>query len=212
MIQKIKRILASSLFLTGVTVPLLVASPVFATSDPGTCFYHGPDGSRTVSCQSLGLKTTDTDSDGQAVDFTECYEVNTTTSSQTIIRVTCDNTAIGGDNTVNCGVDANGKPVPCITDPKTDPAATSGNCASFAKCDLIDNYINPLIDLLAALVGVAVVISLVIGGIQYGSSGGDSQKVTAAKNRIRNAIIALITFVFLYTMLNFLIPGGLLIG
>lgn len=94
--------------------------------------------------------------------------------------------------------------------PVTDPAANGGNCSNVSQCDLIQKYINPFINFLAALVGVAVVISIIIGGIQYGSSAGDPAKVTAAKNRIRNAIIALVTFLFLYALLNFLIPGGLL--
>ena len=92
-----------------------------------------------------------------------------------------------------------------------DAAVAGGNCKDVTNgCDLISNYIQPFINFLAAFVGVAVVISIVIGGIQYGSSGGDPQKVTAAKSRIRNSIIALITFVFLLSLLNFLIPGGLL--
>jgi hypothetical protein len=74
----------------------------------------------------------------------------------------------------------------------------------------VQGYINPFINFLAALVGVAVVISIVIGGIQYSSSGGDPAKAAAAKNRIRNAIVALVAFFFLYALLNFLIPGGLL--
>lgn len=76
------------------------------------------------------------------------------------------------------------------------------------NCDLVTKYINPLVNFLIALVGIAVVISIVIGGIQYGSSGGDPQKVTAAKNRIRNSLVALVTFIFLFAILNFLIPGG----
>lgn len=97
----------------------------------------------------------------------------------------------------------------------TDKAIKGGNCTDATTgqvtsgCDLIKNYIQPFVDFLAAFVGIAVVISVVIGGIQYGSSAGDPQKVTAAKNRIRNSIIALITFIFLTTILNFLIPGGL---
>ena len=90
-----------------------------------------------------------------------------------------------------------------------DPALSSGNCKSAGHCDLITQYVNPFVNFLAALVGVAVVISIIVGGIQYGSSAGDPQKVTMAKNRIRNALIALLTFLFLYALLNFLIPGGL---
>ena len=94
----------------------------------------------------------------------------------------------------------------------TDPAAAgNGNCSNgLTSCDLLSKYINPFINFLSALVAVAVTISIIIGGIQYGSSGGDPSKVTAAKTRIRNSIIALVAFLFLYSFLNFLLPGGLL--
>ncbi|HSX05976.1 MAG TPA: pilin [Candidatus Saccharimonadales bacterium] len=113
------------------------------------------------------------------------------------------------------------KPVACVTCPDgttkvanlsqcsaVGSGTNGGNCADISQCDLFKNYLNPFIDFLAALVGVAVVISIVYGGIQYGSSGGDPQKVTAAKNRIRNALIALVTFIFLFSLLKFLVPGG----
>lgn len=90
-----------------------------------------------------------------------------------------------------------------------DPAASNNKCATLDKCDLVTKYINPFIQLLSALVGVAVVVSIIIGGIQYSSSAGDPQKASAAKARIRNAIIALIAFIFLYALLDFLMPGGL---
>jgi hypothetical protein len=98
----------------------------------------------------------------------------------------------------------------CAVQTVSDPALNNTKCPTVSKCDLVQGYINPFINFLAALVGVAVVISIVIGGIQYSSSGGDPAKAAAAKNRIRNAIVALVAFFFLYALLNFLIPGGLL--
>jgi hypothetical protein len=91
----------------------------------------------------------------------------------------------------------------------TDPAFSGGDCGDAKHCDLIVHYINPFIDFLAALVGLGTVISIVIGGIQYGSSGGDPGAVTAAKTRIRNSLIAFITFLFLFVLLQWLVPGGL---
>lgn len=87
--------------------------------------------------------------------------------------------------------------------------ASAPPCTDLNTCPLIQNYVDPLIKFLAAAVGVAVVISIIIGGIQYTSSAGDPSKAGAAKDRIRNAIIALVAFILLYGMLNFLIPGGL---
>jgi hypothetical protein len=98
---------------------------------------------------------------------------------------------------------------PLIVVHATYADTAGGNCSNLSQCDLINSYINPFVNFLSALVGVGVVTSIIIGGIQYSSSGGDPSKVTAAKNRIRNAIVALIAFLLLYGMLNFLIPGGL---
>ncbi len=79
----------------------------------------------------------------------------------------------------------------------------SDNCA-------IVGYLVLFINILSALVGIAVAASIIYGGIQYASSGGDPQKVAAAKERIRNAIIALVFFIFTYSFLNYLVPGGVL--
>lgn len=86
----------------------------------------------------------------------------------------------------------------------TDPAldrCKEGNC-------LVRNYINPIIQFLTALVGLAVVIAIIIGGIRYAGSDGDPQKAAAGKAQIRGAIIALVCFMLLYAALNWLIPGG----
>ncbi len=101
---------------------------------------------------------------------------------------------------------------PAIDTDATDPASTGGKCATLTSCDLTHDYLNPAIQLMSAAAGIAISISIVIGGIQYASSAGDPQQAAAAKARIRNAIIALLAFLFLYALLNFLIPGGLLHG
>jgi hypothetical protein len=123
----------------------------------------------------------------------------------------CDEVIQAGCTETTCQSQAHGQWDPdaqvCVV--SSDKAAASGNCSNLDKCDFIMRYLNPFIQLLSALVGVVVVISIVIGGIQYSSSAGDPQRAQAAKNRIRNAIIALITFIFLYALLNFLVPGGL---
>jgi hypothetical protein len=75
-------------------------------------------------------------------------------------------------------------------------------------CGFVDKYINPIINFLAALVGIVVTIMLIAGGIQYSSAGGDPAKVSAAKTKIMNALIALLAFFFIYAGLQWLVPGG----
>lgn len=57
------------------------------------------------------------------------------------------------------------------------------------------------------IVGVIAVIMLIIGGIRYVISGGDSKKVTDAKNTVLYAIIGLVVAVFAYAIVNFVITS-----
>jgi hypothetical protein len=75
-------------------------------------------------------------------------------------------------------------------------------------CDLVASYVQPIVNLLSGMVGIIVVISLIMGGIEYSTSEGDPQKSAKAKRRITNTLIALIAFFFLYGFLQFLIPNG----
>lgn len=104
---------------------------------------------------------------------------------------------------------------------QTDPALNfgDGSCADASNCDvscndaencnLITKYVNPFIIFLSASVGLAVVIGIIWGAILYSTSAGDPQKVAQAKDKIRNALIALIAFIFLFAFLQWLLPGGL---
>lgn len=78
-------------------------------------------------------------------------------------------------------------------------------------CGILD-YLTTAIDVLVGLAGVAIVGSIVYGGIQYSMAGSDPQKVAVSKDRIRNAIIALILLLFGFAILNYLVPGGVLQG
>ncbi len=95
----------------------------------------------------------------------------------------------------------------------TDPAVdTNINCesADSTNCEFLSKYINPTIKLLAGLVGLVAVIAIIVGGIQITTSAGDPQKSAAGKAHIRNAVIGLVAFLFLYAALQWLVPGGIL--
>jgi hypothetical protein len=77
---------------------------------------------------------------------------------------------------------------------------------------LFSKYINPVVQLLSALVGVVVVIMVIMGAIEYSSSAGDPQKATSGRQHITNALLALLAYILLYAFLEFLIPGGFLHG
>lgn len=77
------------------------------------------------------------------------------------------------------------------------------NCNKF-----VENYVNPFVLLLTALVGVVAIISIIYAGIQYASSADDPGTVSKAKQRIFNTILGLVAYIFLFAFLNYLIPGG----
>ncbi len=54
-------------------------------------------------------------------------------------------------------------------------------------------------------VGIISVIMLIYGGLRYVVSGGDSKKVTDAKNTILYAIIGLIISILAFSIVNFVI-------
>jgi hypothetical protein len=64
------------------------------------------------------------------------------------------------------------------------------------------------INLLSAGAGLVITFMIIVGGIQYSTSGANPQAVTAAKNKLFNAIIALLMLIFLYSFLQWLVPGG----
>lgn len=57
------------------------------------------------------------------------------------------------------------------------------------------------------IVGIVAVIMLIVGGIRYVVSGGDSKKVTDAKNTVLYAIIGLVIAFFAYAIVNFVISS-----
>ncbi len=74
----------------------------------------------------------------------------------------------------------------------------------------IVNYLRDILKLVGTAVGLVIVLMLIIAGIQYITSAGDSGRVKGAKDRIVGAITALILFMFMVAILQFLVPGGIL--
>lgn len=62
-----------------------------------------------------------------------------------------------------------------------------------------------IVNVLLFIIGAIAVIMLIIGGIRYTTSNGDSNQVTAAKNTILYAIIGIIVAILAYAIVNFVI-------
>ncbi len=68
-----------------------------------------------------------------------------------------------------------------------------------------DGLIKKVVNLLLWAIGIVSVIMIIIGGIRYATSNGDSTQVTAAKNTIMYAVIGLVIAIFAYAIVNFVL-------
>ncbi|MBX4197636.1 hypothetical protein KW801_03735 [Candidatus Saccharibacteria bacterium] len=77
------------------------------------------------------------------------------------------------------------------------------------KKNPITTYINDAIAFLSAGVGIIVIGTIILGGIQYSMAGDNPTATQAARQRITNGLIALFAFLFIFAFLQWLVPGGL---
>jgi hypothetical protein len=70
-------------------------------------------------------------------------------------------------------------------------------------------YLKDILKFLGGAVGAVIVLMLIIAGIQYIVAFGDPGGIKNAKGRIVNAITALVLYLMMFAILNFLIPGGI---
>lgn len=100
---------------------------------------------------------------------------------------------------------------PCSKDNLHPPKSCDlSNCTN-NNCDLITRYVNPAINVLSIGAGLAAIVGIIYGGIEYASSGGDPQQSASGKRHVKIAIIAIVAYLFLLTGLRFLIPGSVLL-
>jgi hypothetical protein len=90
----------------------------------------------------------------------------------------------------------------CPTSTNIIPCSTTGGNSIWGILTLIVNF-------LAAGVGLAVVAGIIYGAILYSSAGGSAEQAKKGITYIRNAVIAALLFVFMYAIINFIVPGGL---
>jgi hypothetical protein len=65
-----------------------------------------------------------------------------------------------------------------------------------------DSFVGAIVNTLLFLVGAVSVLSIIIGGILYVTSSGDSGNVTKAKNTILYAIVGLVVAFLAYAIVN----------
>ncbi len=74
----------------------------------------------------------------------------------------------------------------------------------------IVSYLRLILRLMNMLVGAVVVLVIVIAGVQYVTSAGDPTNTKKAKTRVTGALTALLLYMLMVAILNFILPGGAL--
>lgn len=71
----------------------------------------------------------------------------------------------------------------------------------------IQALIGKITDILLFVLGAIAVIMIVVGGIRYAVSGGDSSAITSAKNTILYAVIGLVVALLAYAIVHFVVKA-----
>lgn len=91
----------------------------------------------------------------------------------------------------------------CFTDPDS-PDCTNPSVDTDAEGD-IQNIVTTIINIFSIIVGAVSVIMIIIGGLRYITSAGDSSNVSGAKNTILYAIVGLVIVIFAQTIVKFVV-------
>ena len=83
-------------------------------------------------------------------------------------------------------------------------ALTGGNCATTGGPE-VQGAVETVINILSLIVGVVAVIMIIIGGLKYITSAGDSNNISSAKNTILYAIIGLVVVALAQVIVRFVL-------
>jgi hypothetical protein len=86
-------------------------------------------------------------------------------------------------------------------------SSNAGSAVCGAKNDSASSMITTVINTLLYVLGMIAVLMIVIGGIRYTTSNGDSSAVKGAKDTILYAIVGLIIAMLAYAIVNFVVKA-----
>ena len=95
---------------------------------------------------------------------------------------------------------------PAYADNPASNAVNNGiNSTNLNGGNNLEDTITTVINVILYVVGILAVVMIIIGGIQYTTSGGDQAAVTKAKNTILYGIVGLVIAILAYAIVNFVI-------
>jgi hypothetical protein len=81
---------------------------------------------------------------------------------------------------------------------------TGGDCKQDAGPQ-IDNIVKNALNIFSIIIGIVAVLMILIGGLKYITSAGDSNSINSAKNTILYAIIGLVIAAFAQLLVQFVL-------
>lgn len=82
---------------------------------------------------------------------------------------------------------------------------STGDQQQDTSVETVNNLAKTVINIFSWVVGIISVIMVIVGGFQYITSGGDSGKVTNAKNTIMYALIGIVIVALSQIMVQFVL-------
>lgn len=79
--------------------------------------------------------------------------------------------------------------------------ANNGNCNDSG----VQTAIRAAVNILSLIIGIAAVVMIILGGLKYVTSGGDSNKVANAKGTITYALIGLVIAVLAQAIVHYVL-------
>jgi hypothetical protein len=201
-----------------VEVPRVVAAPL----DPGACYSRTNGEFLPVSCpgqiQVAADQCVEVRQMPGGVSATQYFDIDCQTQNQ--------GSKIEPDTTTDTGAQSDSEAGTLSGEGEEDRtvnACASGDtdcqkktckvgereALSTENCIIVE-YLVTGINILSALAGMAIIASIMMAGYQYMTAKDNSGQVEAARKRILWAMIALGIFLFMYSVLNWLVPGGVL--
>ncbi len=83
--------------------------------------------------------------------------------------------------------------------------SSGGGACDATAGNKLNNVIRSMINILSVIVGIVAVVMIIVGGVKFITSSGDTAKVTSARNTILYAVIGLVIVAFAQIIVRFVL-------
>jgi hypothetical protein len=107
----------------------------------------------------------------------------------------------------SAGCSASGSGTSSSSSSGSSSASGSGGICGAAQQDDFKTLMKNIVSTLLVVLGMIAVIMIVIGGIRYTTSNGDSAQIKSAKDTILYAVVGLVVAIMAFAIVNFVLAS-----